>query len=127
MKNILVIGGAGYIGSHTVKMLAEKGYNPVVYDNLSKGHREAVKDYPFEMGDLGDAVRLSEVFKKHKIDAVMHFAAFIAVGESVKEPAKYYNNNVSKVLTLLDNWSQLINTKKNEPIKAHFYYIYKLY
>lgn len=102
MKNILVIGGAGYIGSHTVKMLAEKGYNPVVYDNLSKGHREAVKDYPFEMGDLGDAVRLSEVFKKHKIDAVMHFAAFIEVGESVKEPAKYYNNNVSKVLTLLD-------------------------
>ena len=102
MKNILVIGGAGYIGSHTVKMLAEKGYNPVVLDNLSKGHREAVRNYPFELGDLGDKATLSEVFKKHKIDAVMHFAAFIEVGESVKEPSKYYHNNVAKVLNLLD-------------------------
>ena len=102
MKNILVIGGAGYIGSHTVKMLAEKGYNPVVFDNLSKGHREAVEKYPFELGDLGDKTRLAEVFKKHQIDAVMHFAAFIEVGESVKEPSKYYHNNVAKVLNLLD-------------------------
>lgn len=102
MKNILVIGGAGYIGSHTVKMLAEKGYNPVVFDNLSKGHKEAVENYPFELGDLGDKQRLAEVFKKHAIDAVMHFAAFIEVGESVKEPSKYYHNNVSKVLNLLD-------------------------
>lgn len=103
MKNILVIGGAGYIGSHTVKMLAEKGYNPVVFDNLSKGHREAVSAYPFEEGDLGDKARLTEVFQKHHIDAVMHFAAFIEVGESVKEPSKYYHNNVSKVLNLLDS------------------------
>lgn len=102
MKNILVVGGAGYIGSHTVKMLAEKGYNPIVYDNLSKGHREAVANYPFELGDLGDKTRLNEVFKKYKIDAVMHFAAFIEVGESVKEPSKYYHNNVSSVLNLLD-------------------------
>ena len=102
MKNILVIGGAGYIGSHTVKMLAQKGYNPVVFDNLSKGHREAVANYPFELGDLGDKARLAEVFKKHQIDAVMHFAAFIEVGESVKEPSKYYHNNVAKVLNLLD-------------------------
>ncbi len=102
MKNILVIGGAGYIGSHTVKMLAEKGYNPVVFDNLSKGHREAVANYPFELGDLGDKAPLAEVFKKHHIDAVMHFAAFIEVGESVKEPSKYYHNNVAKVLNLLD-------------------------
>lgn len=102
MKNILVVGGAGYIGSHTVKMLAEKGYNPVVYDNLSKGHREAVAGYPFELGDLGDKARLAEVFKKHHIDAVMHFAAFIEVGESVKEPSDYYHNNVAKVLSLLD-------------------------
>lgn len=102
MKNILVVGGAGYIGSHTVKMLAEKGYNPVVYDNLSKGHREAVAGYPFELGDLGDKARLAEVFKKHQIDAVMHFAAFIEVGESVKEPSDYYHNNVAKVLSLLD-------------------------
>ena len=102
MKNILVIGGAGYIGSHTVRMLAKQGYNPVVFDNLSKGHREAVANYPFELGDLGDKARLTEVFKKHNIEAVMHFAAFIEVGESVQEPSKYYHNNVAKVLNLLD-------------------------
>ena len=102
MKNILVIGGAGYIGSHTVKMLAAKGYNPVVFDNLSKGHREAVANHPFELGDLGDKARLTEVFKKYAIDGVMHFAAFIEVGESVKEPSKYYHNNVAQVLNLLD-------------------------
>ena len=102
MKNILVIGGAGYIGSHVVKMLAEKGYNPVVFDNLSKGHKEAVENFPLELGDLGDKQALSAVFKKHTIEAVMHFAAFIEVGESVQAPSKYYHNNVSSVLNLLD-------------------------
>lgn len=102
MKNILVIGGAGYIGSHTVKMLQEKGYQPVVLDNLSKGHREAVSSFPFELADLGDKDRLTEVFRKYHIDAVMHFAAFIEVGESVKLPSKYYHNNVAQVLNLLD-------------------------
>ncbi len=102
MKNILVVGGAGYIGSHVVKMLAAQGYNPVVYDNLSKGHREAVQGHPFELGDLGDKARLAEVFKKYAIEAVMHFAAFIEVGESVQDPSKYYHNNVAKVLNLLD-------------------------
>ncbi len=102
MKNILVVGGAGYIGSHVVKMLAGQGYNPVVYDNLSKGHREAVQGHPFELGDLGDKARLKEVFKKYNIEAVMHFAAFTEVGESVKEPSKYYHNNVAQVLNLLD-------------------------
>ncbi|MBR3603612.1 MAG: UDP-glucose 4-epimerase GalE [Elusimicrobiaceae bacterium] len=102
MKNILVVGGAGYIGSHTVKMLAKQGYNPVVYDNLSKGHREAVENIAFEEGDLGDKAKLAEVFAKHQIEAVMHFAAFIEVGESVKEPSKYYHNNVASVLNLLD-------------------------
>ena len=102
MKNILVIGGAGYIGSHMVRMLAKQGYNPVVFDNLSKGHREAVANYPFELGDLVDKARLTEVFKKYGIEAVMHFAAFAEVGESVKEPSKYYHNNVAKVLDLLD-------------------------
>lgn len=102
MKNILVIGGAGYIGSHMVRMLAKQGYNPVVFDNLSKGHKEAVANYPFELGDLGDKARLTEVFKKYGIEAVMHFAAFAEVGESVKEPSKYYHNNVAKVLDLLD-------------------------
>ena len=102
MKNILVIGGAGYIGSHVVKMLAEKGYNPVVFDNLSKGHKEAVENFPLELGDLGDKQALFAVFKKHTIEAVMHFAAFIEVGESVQAPSKYYHNNVSSVLNLLD-------------------------
>lgn len=102
MKNILVIGGAGYIGSHMVRMLAKQGYSPVVFDNLSKGHREAVANYSFELGDLGDKARLTEVFKKYGIEAVMHFAAFAEVGESVKEPSKYYHNNVAKVLDLLD-------------------------
>ncbi|MBR1980512.1 UDP-glucose 4-epimerase GalE [Candidatus Proelusimicrobium excrementi] len=102
MKNVLVVGGAGYIGSHAVKMLKEKGYNAVVYDNLSKGHRQAVRGMEFVKGDLGDKKKLAAVFKKYNIDAVMHFAAFIEVGESVKEPARYYNNNIVKVISLLD-------------------------
>ena len=102
MKNILVIGGAGYIGSHTVRLLAKQGYNPVVFDNLSKGHPEAVKGYPLEQGDLGDKTRLTDVLKKYRIEAVMHFAAFIEVGESVRQPSKYYHNNVAQVLNLLD-------------------------
>ncbi len=103
MKNILVIGGAGYIGSHTVRMLAAQGYNPVVFDNLSKGHREAVAAYPFEPGNLQDKTRVAEVLKKHHIEAVMHFAAFIEVGESVENPAKYYANNTAGVLNLLES------------------------
>lgn len=102
MKNILVIGGAGYIGSHTVKLLAQKNYTPIVFDNLSKGHPEAVKGYTLEKGNLHDKKRLTEVFKKYHIDAVMHFAAFIEVGESVQDPSKYYHNNVASVLNLLD-------------------------
>ena len=102
MKNILVIGGAGYIGSHVVKMLTQKGYTPVVLDNLSKGHRQAVAQYPFVQGDLGDKNLLARVFNEYHIKAVMHFAAFIEVGESVKEPSKYYHNNVCGVLNLLD-------------------------
>ena len=102
MDTILVIGGAGYIGSHTVRMLARKGYNPVVLDNLSKGHREAVGPFPFEQGDLADKALLSRVFKQYGVKAVMHFAAFIEVGESVSNPSKYYHNNVAKVLNLLD-------------------------
>ena len=102
MKNILVIGGAGYIGSHCVKMLKGKGYNPIVYDNLSTGHKQALKGIKFVKGDLGDKKKLAKTFKVYDIDAVMHFAAFIEVGESVKEPARYYNNNVVKVINLLD-------------------------
>lgn len=103
-KNILVIGGAGYIGSHTVNMLKKNGYNPIIYDNLSKGYMEVAKilDVKLIEGDLGDRVKLKEVFENEKIEAVMHFAAFIEVGESVVKPAEYYNNNVVKVIELLN-------------------------
>lgn len=102
--NILVIGGAGYIGSHTVNLLKKEGYNPVIYDNLSKGHKEVgdILGVKLINGDLGDKEKLKTVFTEEKIDIVMHFAAFIEVGESVLLPAKYYNNNVAKVLELLD-------------------------
>lgn len=104
MKNILVIGGAGYIGSHTVNLLKKSGYNPIIYDNFSKGYREVseILDVELVQGDLGDRSRLKEVFEARDITAVMHFAAFIEVGESVEKPAEYYRNNVSKVIELLD-------------------------
>ncbi len=102
MKNILVMGGAGYIGSHTVKHLVENGYNVIVADNLSMGHREAVKTDKFELADLMDKESLRVVFKKYPIDTVINFAGFIAVGESVENPAKYYQNNVVGTLNLLD-------------------------
>ena len=86
MKNILVTGGAGYIGSHTVRLLAARGYNPVVLDNLSKGHREAVAGYPFEQADVQDKARVSEMMRRYHVEAVMHFAAFIDVNESMQQP-----------------------------------------
>lgn len=101
-KTILVVGGAGYIGSHQVKMLDEKGYNVIVYDNLSTGYQDLVTVDSFIEADLADKNKLREVFSNNKIDAVMHFAAFIEVGESVRNPAKYYRNNVVNVLNLLD-------------------------
>jgi UDP-glucose 4-epimerase len=99
--NILVAGGAGYIGSHCCKELSVRGLHPIVYDNLSKGHREHVRWGDFYPGDIGDADRLAECFQRHDIDAVMHFAAFIEVGESVADPLKYYTNNVANTLCLL--------------------------
>jgi len=99
---VLVCGGAGYIGSHTAKLLAQRGHTPVVYDDLSYGHDWAVKWGPLERGDLGDAARLKEVIQRHQIEAVVHFAAFIQVGESVQLPAKYYRNNFVNTLTLLE-------------------------
>ncbi len=102
MKKILVTGGAGYIGSHTCKVLHENGYLPVVYDNLVYGHEWAVKWGPFEHGDTNDRQRLDEVIQKHKPSAVMHFAAYAYVGESVENPGKYYQNNVSGTVTLLE-------------------------
>lgn len=100
-EKILVVGGAGYIGSHTCLLLAERGYEPVVYDNLSNGHEEFVRWGPFEQGDIRDRARLDEVIAKHKPKAVMLFAALIEVGESVKEPVAFYDNNVIGALTLL--------------------------
>ena len=101
MPNILITGGAGYIGSHTVKLLKEKNFNVFVYDNLSNGHREAVLDVPLFEGDVNDEKALPEVFESKHIDAVIHFAAFIEVGESVKNPLKFYLNNVAGTLNLL--------------------------
>jgi UDP-arabinose 4-epimerase len=102
VTTVLVTGGAGYIGSHACKALANAGYTPVVYDSLVYGHEWAVKWGPFERGDILDAARLAEVFGKHRPSAVMHFAAFAYVGESVTDPAKYYRNNVVGTLNLLD-------------------------
>lgn len=102
MKQILVMGGAGYIGSHTVKHLTEQGYSCVVADNLIYGHREAVPaGVPFEKADLNDPASLEKVFRKYEFEAVLHFAAFAAVGESVADPQKYYHNNVVGTLNLL--------------------------
>lgn len=98
---ILVVGGAGYIGSHMVKLLQGRKLNPVVLDDLSSGFADAVSGAELLIGDVGDNQFLNSVFKARKIDIVMHFASFIQVGESVVQPDKYYENNVGKTLTLL--------------------------
>jgi len=104
MTTILVTGGAGYIGSHVVYDLIDKGYDIIVFDNLVHGHREVLPDnVKFIQGDLKNQESVEMVFKKHKIDAVMHFAAFAYVGESVKDPSKYFRNNVAGGLNLLDS------------------------
>lgn len=102
MQNILVMGGAGYIGSHTVKHLMKNGYNCVVADNLVYGHEEAVLTPNFEKADLLNKESLDKVFTKYKIDAVVHFAAYTYVGESVENPQKYFENNVVGTLNLLE-------------------------
>lgn len=99
---ILVAGGAGYIGSHTAKALAHAGHQPIVVDNLSHGHRDAVRWGPLVELDLADREGLRCLFEKYSIAAVVHFAAFIAVGESVREPALYFRNNVANTMNLLD-------------------------
>ncbi|CAH0341566.1 UDP-glucose 4-epimerase GalE [Rhizobium sp. CECT 9324] len=100
-KTILVVGGAGYIGSHTCLALANKGYLPLVYDNFSGGHEEFVKWGPAEQGDIRDRVRLREVLAKHKPVAALHFAGLIEVGQSFQEPEAFYDVNVVGSLTLL--------------------------
>ena len=101
-KNVIVTGGAGYIGSHACKALRAAGYVPVTFDNLSTGWQDAVKFGPFEQGDLLDRARLDEVFAKYDPVAVMHFAAFSQVGESMSDPGKYWRNNVIGSLTLIE-------------------------
>lgn len=98
---ILVCGGAGYIGSNMTAILAKTGHEPVVFDNLSKGHKTAAKQAKFIKGDLADYDLLTKILKENKIEAVMHFAALIEVGESVQMPLKYYHNNVSNTQNLL--------------------------
>lgn len=99
---VLVTGGAGYIGSHVVRQLGEAGHEVVVYDNLSSGHAWAVLAGALVEGDLGDAKALDALFARHRFDAVLHFAAYIVVPESVAEPLKYYANNTRNTLGLLE-------------------------
>lgn len=94
-------GGAGYIGSHVCKALAAKGYVPITYDNLSRGNLWAIKWGPLERGDISDAHRVRVVLEKYKPDAVMHFAAYAYVGESVEQPLLYYENNFAGTVVLL--------------------------
>ncbi len=99
---MLVTGGAGYIGSHAAKALARAGHRVVVYDNLVAGHREAVKYGEFVLGDILDTAALQSAIAAHGVDAVMHFAAFLDVGESVRDPVKYYRTNVGGVVNVLN-------------------------
>jgi UDP-arabinose 4-epimerase len=101
VETILVTGGAGFVGSHACKTLARRGYRPVAYDNLSRGFRDAVKWGPLEVGDLADEARLLSVLHQHRPVAIMHFAAYAYVGESVKSPALYWRNNVEGSAAML--------------------------
>src|SRR5258707_15646897 len=93
---ILVTGGAGYIGSHVCKALAEAGHRPVCFDTLEKGHKWAVGWGPLECGDIGDVQRLDEVFGRHRPSAGIHLAGYIEVGESVNQPQRYLHNHATK-------------------------------
>jgi UDP-arabinose 4-epimerase len=101
-ETVLVTGGAGYIGSHACKALARAGYRPVVFDDLSRGHREAVRWGPFVEGSLADRPRLAEALRQYEVAAVVHFAAYADVGESMRDPGLYYRNNLAGTLSLLE-------------------------
>jgi UDP-glucose 4-epimerase len=101
MSSYLIVGGAGYIGAHVVKLLVDRGDHVVTLDDLSKGHRAAVTGGELVIGDLGDPQLLGEIFSAHRIDCVMHFAAYSLVGESVEQPLAYYQNNTGKTANLL--------------------------
>src|SRR6187549_1236843 len=100
--SILIVGGAGYIGSHTAKRVAQAGLQPVVFDNLVYGHKWAVKWGPLIEGDLADGALIKRVLEEHAVTAVVHFAAYAYVGESVTNPRKYFRNNVAGTINLLD-------------------------
>ena len=102
MAKVLVTGGAGYVGSHCLKLLTEKGHDCVVLDNLERGHAKFVTGCPLIIGDVRNKAVLSEIFANYKFDAIMHFAAFAYVGESVNEPLKYWDNNVLGTKVLLE-------------------------
>ncbi|MCR4441367.1 MAG: UDP-glucose 4-epimerase GalE [Peptococcaceae bacterium] len=108
--SVLVTGGAGYIGSHTVKLLVNKGYDVVVYDSLEKGHRDAVGNVPLVVGNVLDTDLLQKTIRDYGVTSVVHFAAYSLVGESMKEPRKYYYNNV-------DGTARLLNTMLNNQVK----------
>jgi len=101
-RSVLVTGGAGYIGSHAAKALSRAGYHVVVFDNLAAGHRQAVRYGDFVQGDIGDSGAVAAALKRYHCFAVIHFAAFLDVGESVRDPLRYYRNNVAGALSVLD-------------------------
>ena len=101
-RKFLVVGGAGYIGSHMVRELIRGNHDVIILDNLSTGNRKLVKEGEFIHGNLGDVDLLNRLFSAHAIDAVMHFAAFSQVGESVAQPLKYYRNNFAETMNLVD-------------------------
>src|SRR3954452_6930508 len=102
-KSVLVTGGAGYIGSHAVKGLAASGARVVVYDDMSAGHREATRHAAAVVdGEIHETARVRQALREHGVDAVMHFAAWLSVGDSVRDPAGYYHNNVVGALAVLD-------------------------
>jgi UDP-glucose 4-epimerase len=105
-RQLLVTGGAGYVGSHVVKALTSRGEKVVVFDNLSTGFAWAVRDSELVVGDLGDRTALDRLFARHRFEAVLHFAAHIWVDESVRSPAKYYRNNVANALKLFESASR---------------------
>src|SRR5215203_2679011 len=102
--NVLVAGGAGYIGSHTVKRLKEAGHTPVIYDNGERGHKSVAKilGVPAVWADLNDRATLTETLRRYRVDTVMHFAAYAYVGESVERPLMYYQNNVATTVSVLE-------------------------
>ena len=105
-KKVLILGGAGFIGSYVNKLLADSGYETIVFDNLSQGRKEMICRGTFIQGDIGNSADLAKVFSNNSIDVVMHFAALIDVGESMTDPASYYKNNICCNLTLLESMRQ---------------------